>query len=84
MGNMVVNHLFDDDICVFSPSISRLLDICDDHDAQYVMNNCNKTTGVLFYPKMFKQPTPLNVFLNGVHVQFSDQVKYLSVLLNEE
>jgi len=31
---------------------------------------------------MFEQPAPSNVFLNGVHVQLSDQVKYLGVLIN--
>jgi len=29
-----------------------------------------------------KQPTPSNVFLNGVRVLFSDHVKYLGLYLN--
>jgi len=37
------------------------------------------TIGVLFCPKRYKQPSPSNVFLNGVRVQFFDQVKYLGV-----
>ena len=44
--------------------------------------NCNKTIGVLFCPKKYQQPAPSNVFLNGVHVQFFDQVKYLGVWIN--
>jgi len=31
---------------------------------------------------MYKQPGPSNVFLNGVRVQFFDQVKYLGVWIN--
>jgi len=31
---------------------------------------------------MLKQPAPSNVFLNGVRVQFSDQVKYLGAWIN--
>jgi len=38
--------------------------------------------GVHFCPKNCKQPTPSNVFLNGVWVQFCDQVKYFGVWLN--
>jgi len=66
VGNMVVNHLiFADDICVFSPSISVLqclLNICGDYAAEHEINfNCNKTIGVLFCPKKYKQPVPSNV-----------------------
>ena len=87
MGNMVVNHLlFADDICVFSPSISGLqclLNICGDYPVEHEITfNCNKTIGVLFCPKKYKQPAPSNVFLNGVRVQFFDQVKYLGVWIN--
>ena len=87
MGNMVVNHLmFADDICVFSPSINGLqclLNICGDYAAEHEITfNCNKTIGVLFFPKKYKQPAPSNVFLNGVRVQFLDQVKYLGVWIN--
>ena len=87
MGNMVVNHLkFADDICVFSPSISGLqclLNICGDYAAEHEITfNCNKTTGVLFCPKKYKQPAPRNVFLNGVRAQFLDHVKYLGVWIN--
>jgi len=38
--------------------------------------------GVHFCPKNYKQPTPSNVFLNGVWVQFCDHVKYFGVWLN--
>ena len=38
--------------------------------------------GVLFCLKNYKKPAPTNVFLNGVRVQFSDQVKYLDVWVN--
>ena len=84
VGNMVVNHLmFADDICVFSPSINALqclLNICGDYAAEHEITfNCNKTIGVLFCPKRYKQPAPSNVFLNGVRVKFLDQVKYLGV-----
>ena len=87
VGNMVVNHLiFADDICVFSPSISGLqclLNICGDYAAEHENTfNCNKTIGVLFCPKKFKQPAPSNVFLNGARVQFFDQVKYVGVWIN--
>jgi len=87
VGNMVVNHLnFADDICVFSTSISGLqclLNICGDYAAEHeIIFNCNKTTGVLFCPKKYKQPAPSNVFLNGVRVQFLNQVKYLGVWIN--
>ena len=37
---------------------------------------------VLFCPKKYKQPAPLNVFLNGVRVQFLNQVKYHGVWIN--
>ena len=87
MGNMVVNHLmFADNVCVFSPSISGLqclLKICGDYAAEHEITfNCNKTVGILFCPKKYKQPAPSNVFLNGVRVQFFDQVKYLGVWIN--
>jgi len=87
VGNMVVNHLTFADICVFRPSISRLqhhLNICGDYDAaeHEITSNCRKTIGVLFCPKKYKQHVPLNVFLNGVRVQFSDQMKYLGVWIN--
>ena len=84
VGNMVVNHLmFANDICAFSPSINGLqclLNICGDYAAEREITfNCNKTIGVLFCPKKYKQPAPSNAFLNGVRVQFLDQVKYLGV-----
>jgi len=87
VGNMVVNHLmFADDICVFSPSICGqqcLLNICGDYAAEHQITfNCNKTIGVLFCPKKYKQRAPSNVFLSGVRVQFFDQVKYLGVWIN--
>ena len=73
-------------ICVFSPSISGLqclLNICGDYAAEHEITfNCNKTIGVLFCPKKYKQSTPSNVLLNGVRVQFFDQVKYLGVCIN--
>ena len=61
VGNMVVNHLmFADDICAFSHSISGLqclLNICGDYAAEHEITfNCNKTIGVLFCPKTYKQP----------------------------
>jgi len=37
---------------------------------------------VFFFAEKDKQPAPSNVFLNGVHVQFFDQVKYLGVWIN--
>ena len=40
------------------------------------------TIGVLFCPKRYKQPSPSNVFLNGVRAQFFDQMKYLGVWIN--
>ena len=66
VGNMVVNHLtFADDICVFSPSISGLqclLNICGDYAAEHEITfDCNKTIGVLFCPKKYKQP-PYQMF----------------------
>jgi len=84
VGNMVVNHLmFADDIYVFSPSINGLqylLNIYGDYAAEHEITfNCNKTIGVLFCPKNYKQPATSNVFLNGLRVQFFDQVKYLGV-----
>ena len=87
VGNMVLNHLmFADDICVFSPSISGLqclLNICGDYAAKHQITfNCNKTIGVLFCPKNYKQPAPSNVFLNGARVQSFDQVKYIGVWIN--
>ena len=87
VGNMVVNHLiFADDVCVFSPSISGLqclLNICVDYVAEHEITfNCNKTIGVLFCPKKYKQPSPSNVFPNGVRVHFFDQVTYLGVWIN--
>ena len=77
VGNMVVNHRkFADEICVFSPSISGLqclLNICGDYAAEHEISfNCNKTIGVIFCPKKYKQPAPSNVFLNGARVQFSN------------
>ena len=85
VGNMVVNDLmFPDGICVFGPSSSGLqrgLNICDTAEHE-IASNCNKTIDVLFCPKKYEQPAPSNVFLNGVRVQFSDQVKCLGVLLN--
>ena len=62
--------MFADDISVFSPSISGLqclLNICGDYAAEHeIIFNGNKTIGVLFCPKKYKQPGPSNVFLNGV------------------
>ena len=60
-----------------------LLNICGDYAAEHEITfNCNKTIGVLFCPKKYKQSAPSNVFLNGVRVQFFDQVKYLGVWIN--
>jgi len=71
---------------VFSPSISGLQClpyICGDYAAEHnIAFNCSKTIGVLFCLKKYKQPVPSNVFLNNVHVQFFDQVKYLGVWIN--
>jgi len=78
--------MFADDISVFSPIISGLqyhMNICGDYAAEHESTfNCNKTIGVLFCPKKYKQPTPSNAFLNGVRVQFFDQVKHLGVWIN--
>ena len=87
VGNMVVNHLkFADDICAFIPTINGLqclLNICGDYAAEHeIIFKCNKTIGVLFCPKKYKQPAPTNVFRNGVRVQFLNQVKYLGVWIN--
>ena len=50
------------------------------HAAEHeIAFNCNKTIGVLFCPKKYKQPAPSNVFLNSVRVKCFDQVKYLGV-----
>ena len=86
MENMVVNHLmFADDICMFSPSISGLqclLNICGNYATEHKITFiCYKTIVVVFCPKKYKQPAP-NVFLNGVRVQFFNQVKYLGVWIN--
>ena len=55
-----------------------LLNICGDYAAEHEITfNCNKTIGVFF--AVYKQPVPSNVFLNGVRVQFLNQVKYLGV-----
>jgi len=71
---------------VFSPSISGLqciLNICGDYAAEHEITfHYNETIGVLFCPKKYKQPAPSNVFVNGVRVQFFDQVKYLRVWIN--
>jgi len=73
-------------MCVSSPSISGLqclLNISGDYAAEHEITfNCNKTIGVLFCPKKYKQPAPSNVFLNGARVQFFDQAKYLGVWIN--
>jgi len=37
---------------------------------------------VFFLCQKYKQLAPSNDFLNGVRVQFSDQVKYLGVWIN--
>ena len=59
------------------------LNIYGDYTAEHEIDfGCNKTIGVHFYPKKYRQPAPSNVFLNGVRLQFSDQVKYLGLLLN--
>ena len=84
---MVVNHpMFADDICESSPSISGLqclLSICGDYAAVHEITfNYNKIVGALFCPNTYKQPAPSNVFLNGVRVQFLNQVKYLGVWIN--
>ena len=56
---------------------------CGDYAAEHEFTfNCNKTIGVLFCPKKYEQPAPSNVFLNGVCVQFLNQVKYLGVWIN--
>jgi len=87
MGNMVVNHLmFSDNTCVFSPRISGLQclpNIWGDYASEHqIAFNCNKTIGVLFCSKKYKQPALSTVFLSGVRVQFFDQVKYLGVWIN--
>jgi len=78
--------MFADDICVFSPSINGLqclLNICGDYAAEHEITfTYNKTTGVPFCPKKYKQPAPSNVFLNGVRVQLFNQVKHLGVWIN--
>jgi len=47
--------------------LQRLLDICGNYAAEHeIVFNCNKTSGVLFCSKNYKQPSPSNVSLNGV------------------
>jgi len=60
-------------------SAEYLGDYAAEHEITF---NCNKTIGVICCPKKYKQPSPSNVFLNGVRVQFFDQVKYLGVWIN--
>jgi len=49
---------------------------CGDYAAEHEITfDSNKTIGVLFCPKKYKQPAPSNVFLNSVCAQFLDQVK---------
>jgi len=83
---VVIHVTFSDDTCVFSSSISGLqclLSICEDYATEHeIAFNCNKIISILFCPKWYEQPAPSNVFLNGVHVQFYDQVKYLGVWIN--
>ena len=70
---------------MFSPSISGLqclLNICGNYATEHKITFiCYKTIVVVFCPKKYKQPAP-NVFLNGVRVQFFNQVKYLGVWIN--
>ena len=53
---------------------------CGDYAAEHEITfNCNKTIGVLFCPKKYKQPAPSNALLNGVRVQVFAKVKYISI-----
>ena len=71
---------------MFSHSINALqclLNICGNYAAEHEITfSCNKTASILFCPKKYKRPAPSNVFLNGVRVQFLNQVKYLGVWIN--
>ena len=49
------------------------------HLLQGIAFDCKKTVGVLFSPKNYKQPAPLNVFRNGVQMRCFDQAKYLGI-----
>jgi len=81
VANMVVNHvMFADDMCV-QPNIvdssvfwifvvTMLLNMKSPLIVtKHLVNS--------FCPKKYKQPAPSNIFVNGVHVQFFDHVKYL-------
>jgi len=86
VGNMIVNHLmFADDTRVAPALVDFIvfwifvMMMIAEHEIAF---NCNKTIGVSFCPQRYNQPAPSNIFPNGVNVQFSDQVKYLCILLN--
>ena len=58
------------------------LNICGDYAAYHIIAfNCNKIFDVR--PKKYKQPAPSRVFMNGVHVEISEQVKYLGVYITK-
>jgi len=48
------------------------------------MDRINATKQLVFFfaQKKYEQPATSNIFLNGVRVQFFDQVKYLGVWIN--
>jgi len=66
-------------ICCILPNLNISIDYAAEHEITF---NCNKTIGVLFWPKSTNTLPHQEFFLNGVRVQFFDQVKYLGVWIN--
>jgi len=61
--------------CIFNQSINA--STCGD---RFTRNLYRLQLVFFFHPKKLKDSVQSNVFLNGVRVQFSEQVKYLRVL----
>ena len=89
IGNKCLNHImFADDICVFSPSllgVQDLLNVCFEYaKSHHITFNHNKSYGMTIAPKSFSLSSSPRVMLGNSSINFTKQVKYLGVIINDD
>ena len=86
--NVSINHVFYvDDLCIMSASSSSLQKLID-NCVKYSLHNSltfnpTKSVCIVFKPTRFKLHYP-NMILNGVPMEYVDNVKYLGFMIASE
>jgi len=77
IGEVLLSHLiFADDICVFCPSVQRILDMCQAYaDSHGIIFNCNKTVCMTFRAKSAKSTVTPLLTLGGQNKKICQQIK---------